>query len=42
MQALYAHGPKDLRLSEAPDEALDRDQVRIRMARGGICGSDMH
>ena len=42
MQALYAHGPKDLRLSEAPDEALDHDQVRIKMARGGICGSDMH
>ena len=42
MQALYAHGPKDLRLSEAPDEALGHDQVRIKMARGGICGSDMH
>ena len=42
MQALYAHGPKDLRLSEAPDGALDHDQVRIKMARGGICGSDMH
>ena len=42
MQALYAHGPKDLRLIETPDEALGDDQVRIKMARGGICGSDMH
>ena len=42
MQALYAHGPKDLRLSETPDEALGDDQVRIKMARGGICGSDVH
>ena len=42
MQALYAHGPKDLRLSGAPVETLGPKQVRIKMARGGICGSDMH
>ena len=42
MQALYAHGPKDLRLGGVPDEPLGRGQVRIKTARGGICGSDMH
>ncbi|SHI05818.1 L-idonate 5-dehydrogenase [Marivita hallyeonensis] len=42
MQALYAHGPKDLRLGDAPAEALGPGQVRIAMARGGICGSDLH
>lgn len=42
MQALYAHGPKDLRLGDAPDDPLGPGEVRIRMARGGICGSDLH
>jgi len=42
MQALYAHGPKDLRLGTAPDDQPGPGQVRIEMARGGICGSDLH
>ncbi|MGJ8605764.1 MAG: L-idonate 5-dehydrogenase [Marivita sp.] len=42
MQALYAYGPKDLRLGTAPDDLLGPGQLRIKMARGGICGSDLH
>lgn len=42
MQALYAHGPRDLRIGDTAEEDLRPDQVRIKMARGGICGSDLH
>lgn len=42
MKALYAHGPKDLRLTEQPSPELGAGQVRINTARGGICGSDLH
>lgn len=42
MQALYAHAAKDLRLGpvETPDPG--HGEVRVRLARGGICGSDLH
>lgn len=42
MQALYAHAARDLRLGPAPDAAPGPGQVRVRLARGGICGSDLH
>lgn len=42
MKALFAHGAKDLRLSDCAAEALGPTDVRIRMERGGICGSDLH
>lgn len=42
MQALYAHGAKDLRLSDCDLEDPGAGEVAIRLARGGICGSDLH
>jgi L-idonate 5-dehydrogenase len=42
VKALFAHGAKDLRLSDCAAEALGPTDVRIRMERGGICGSDLH
>jgi len=42
MKALVAHGPKDLRLEDREEETLGPGQVRIAMASGGICGSDLH
>jgi len=42
MKACVLHAPKDLRFEEIPDEVLGPGQVRIDVAAGGICGSDMH
>lgn len=42
MQALYAHGAKDLRLGPVEVGAAGPGEVRVRLARGGICGSDLH
>lgn len=40
--ALYAHGPRDLRLAEAPASPPGPGEVTVALARGGICGSDLH
>jgi len=42
MLAAVCHGKKDLRIEELEDRALAPDEVRVRVAYGGICGSDMH
>ncbi|MEM8554600.1 MAG: L-idonate 5-dehydrogenase [Pseudomonadota bacterium] len=42
MTAIVAHGPKDLRLETRDDDLVGVGQVRVHMARGGICGSDLH
>ncbi|KIT15153.1 L-idonate 5-dehydrogenase [Jannaschia aquimarina] len=41
-QALVLHAPGDLRLEERPAGDPGPGQVRVRMAVGGICGSDLH
>ncbi len=42
MKAIVAHAAKDLRLEERDSPAPGPGQVRIKMAAGGICGSDLH
>ncbi|MCI5039299.1 MAG: L-idonate 5-dehydrogenase [Donghicola eburneus] len=42
MKALFAHGAEDLRLSDCVADPLGPRDVRVRMERGGICGSDLH
>lgn len=43
MHAIVCHASKDLRVEpQAEPQALDPDQLRVRIARGGICGSDLH
>ncbi len=42
MKALYAHAARDLRLSEFDSADPGPGELRIRLARGGICGSDLH
>lgn len=44
MRALVIHAPHDLRLEEfqGGDNPLGPDDVQVRMAAGGICGSDLH
>jgi L-idonate 5-dehydrogenase len=42
MRAVVCHGPKDLRIEERPSVAPGPGEVTIRVAAGGICGSDLH
>ncbi|WP_186336033.1 L-idonate 5-dehydrogenase [Komagataeibacter melaceti] len=41
-EALVIHAPHDLRLDPAPLPQPGPDEVRVDMAWGGICGSDLH
>ncbi|MGY3439058.1 MULTISPECIES: L-idonate 5-dehydrogenase [unclassified Marinovum] len=42
MQALYAHAAHDVRLAAFETRAPGDGEVAIKLARGGICGSDLH
>lgn len=42
MRAITIHEAKDLRIDETEVEALGAGQVQIKLATGGICGSDLH
>ena len=42
MFAAVCHGKKDLRIDPIEERALAPDEVRVGVAYGGICGSDMH
>lgn len=44
MRAIVIHAPRDLRVEEFSGDAddLGPNDVRVRMAAGGICGSDLH
>ncbi|MBF4458488.1 MULTISPECIES: zinc-binding dehydrogenase [unclassified Pseudoclavibacter] len=40
--AVVAHGPGDLRIEERSTPSVPREGVVVRIAFGGICGSDLH
>jgi L-idonate 5-dehydrogenase len=42
MKAIVVHGAKDLRIEERAVEAPAAGEVRLRLAVGGVCGSDLH
>lgn len=42
MRAYVIHGAKDLRLADHETLSLSPDEVRLALAYGGICGSDLH
>lgn len=42
MKSVVIHSAKDLRIEDRPAEEPGAGQVEIRMAAGGICGSDLH
>jgi L-idonate 5-dehydrogenase len=42
MRAIVVHAAKDLRIEERPVEAPGPGQVGLRLATGGVCGSDLH
>lgn len=42
MRAIVIHAAHDLRIEDHPDESPGPGQLRLRLATGGICGSDLH
>ena len=42
MRAIVIHAARDLRIEERAEEAMGSGQVRLRLATGGVCGSDLH
>lgn len=42
MKSVVIHAEKDLRIEDRPVDDLGPDQVEIKLAAGGICGSDLH
>ena len=42
MQSIVIHAAKDLRIENRPEETVGPGEVSLRLATGGICGSDLH
>jgi L-idonate 5-dehydrogenase len=42
MKSIVIHAPKDLRIEERDEQEPGPGEVLIRIAAGGICGSDLH
>ena len=42
MRSIVIHGARDLRIEDRPPDILHPGQVEVRIATGGICGSDLH
>lgn len=42
MKAIVAHAAKDLRIEDYPEEEPGAGEVKLRLATGGVCGSDLH
>lgn len=42
MKAIVVHGPKDLRIEDRAEDVPGAGEVRLRLAVGGVCGSDLH
>lgn len=42
MKAIVIHAAKDLRIENRKPDPLLPGQIRLRLATGGVCGSDLH
>jgi len=42
MRAIVIHAAKDLRIEDRAEDAMGPGQLRLRLATGGVCGSDLH
>lgn len=42
MKSVICHSAKDLRIEDIELPALGENQLRLKLAYGGICGSDLH
>ena len=41
MKAIVIHAPNDVRYEQVADQSLGRNDVRVKIEVGGICGSDL-
>ena len=41
-KAIVIHAARDLRIEDRVIEAPGPGQLRLRLATGGVCGSDLH
>ena len=42
MRAIVIHAARDLRIEDRPEDSPGPGQLRLRLATGGVCGSDLH
>jgi L-idonate 5-dehydrogenase len=42
LRALVIHAARDLRIEQVATDPMGAGQVRLRVATGGVCGSDLH
>jgi L-idonate 5-dehydrogenase len=42
VKAVVIHAAKDLRIEDRTEEPIGPGQLRLRLATGGVCGSDLH
>ncbi len=42
MKTIVIHAARDLRIEDRAEEVPGQGEVRLRLATGGICGSDLH
>ena len=42
VRSIVIHSAGDLRVEEVPMESQAADEITIRIATGGVCGSDLH
>lgn len=42
MRAIVIHAARDLRIEDRPTETPGPGQIGLRLATGGVCGSDLH
>jgi L-idonate 5-dehydrogenase len=42
MKAIVAHAAKDVRIEDYPEEEPGSGEVKLKLATGGVCGSDLH
>ena len=42
MEAIYIHKEKDLRIDSVETPPVNPDDIKVKIERGGICGSDLH
>jgi L-idonate 5-dehydrogenase len=42
MKAVVIHAAHDLRIEDKPEESPGPGQLKLRLATGGVCGSDLH
>ena len=42
MKAIVIHAARDLRIEDRPEDPVLPGQLLLRLATGGVCGSDLH